>query len=394
MFAVRSLLLRWVALAVVLAWPTAGQTAFWTGKGAVAVKYNDDGTSAGVTVSDARIASVQWLMYDSGKLYVVDYGSGKVLRFDTTTRAVDPAWIISDTTNKPLRIVIGPDGKFCVVVVTTGVGRQVARYNSDGTFDKILITNGTATGEASDLHWGSNGKLYVMAGADRKLYRFNADGTFLDTFADLGSMWMLNPTDFTWDESGRVYIGDYAAGKGIVRLKADGSYDITLADPGTGEHALGWLNGRLVANPSEGIKVWDEPTNTWTDVQRPPVSWTQGMAVEPTTFPEPGWIKVHVTLSDFAGEASLSPVKIELMQSGVSVASVSVFLDGSGNYIWPKLDAGIYDVAVSANGWLRKVVSGVMVDNNTETLCSVSLTNGDVDGDNEITSTDLSVALE
>ena len=54
---------------------------------------------------------------------------------------------------------------------------------------------------------------------------------------------------------------------------------------------------------------------------------------------------------------------------------------------------GSYDVAVSATKWLRKL-EPCTVAAGQETPLTVSLKNGDLDGDNQVTSTDLSVVLE
>jgi hypothetical protein len=104
-------------------------------------------------------------------------------------------------------------------------------------------------------------------------------------FADLGAAGMGNPTGFTFDSLGRLIIGDYTNGKAPVRFKADGSYDMTLADVGYAEHMMDWIGGKLAGNPVEGIRTWDEATNTWSDLPTPTMTWTQGFAVE--AVPEP-----------------------------------------------------------------------------------------------------------
>lgn len=63
----------------------------------------------------------------------------------------------------------------------------------------------------------------------------------------------------------------------------------------------------------------------------------------------------------------------------------AVNLDTDGNYTFPAVLSGTYDLAFKANHWLRTVVSGVMVAEGDVTGVNVSLTNGGIDGDNEVT---------
>jgi len=62
-----------------------------------------------------------------------------------------------------------------------------------------------------------------------------------------------------------------------------------------------------------------------------------------------------------------------------------VNLDASGNYSIPVVLPGTYDLAFKASHWLRVVVPNVTLADAEVTGVDVSLTNGDVDGDNEVT---------
>jgi hypothetical protein len=97
----------------------------------------------------------------------------------------------------------------------------------------------------------------------------------------------------------------------------------------------------------------------------------------------------QVDLQDFHGDKTMVAVRLEFMQGSNVIASKTPVLDGSGNYSVSGLTAGTYDVAFKTSQSLRTVVSGVSVPGS----CNVSLTNGDVDGDNHITTTDLSVVI-
>ncbi|MHB9036987.1 MAG: family 16 glycoside hydrolase [Armatimonadota bacterium] len=100
-----------------------------------------------------------------------------------------------------------------------------------------------------------------------------------------------------------------------------------------------------------------------------------------------------VDLKEFAGDRSLAPVKIELIRNGNVMRTESVSLDCSGNYFLPAVTPGTYDVAFSACKWLRKVVSGVNASLGGTGIANASLDNGDMDGDNNVTSTDLNTVL-
>ncbi|MDW8103990.1 MAG: dockerin type I domain-containing protein, partial [Armatimonadota bacterium] len=96
-------------------------------------------------------------------------------------------------------------------------------------------------------------------------------------------------------------------------------------------------------------------------------------------------IRGRVTLEEFLGDLTRVPVTVELRQGGVALRVVQVNLDAEGNYTIPDVEAGTYDLAFKASHWLRKVVAGVVVTGAADvTGVDVSLVNGDVNGDNEV----------
>ncbi|MDW8290101.1 MAG: dockerin type I domain-containing protein, partial [Armatimonadota bacterium] len=96
-------------------------------------------------------------------------------------------------------------------------------------------------------------------------------------------------------------------------------------------------------------------------------------------------IRGRVTLEEFLGDLTRVPVTVELRQGGVALRVVQVNLDAEGNYTIPDVEAGTYDLAFKASHWLRKVVEGVVVTGAADvTGVDVSLVNGDVNGDNEV----------
>lgn len=100
----------------------------------------------------------------------------------------------------------------------------------------------------------------------------------------------------------------------------------------------------------------------------------------PNTFA----IRGKVTLEDYSGDPAQVPVLVELRQGGNVVRTVQVSLDSQGNYAIPDVQPGTYDLAFKASHWLRKVVSEVVVSTADVAGIDVSLVNGDIDGDNEV----------
>jgi probable HAF family extracellular repeat protein len=93
----------------------------------------------------------------------------------------------------------------------------------------------------------------------------------------------------------------------------------------------------------------------------------------------------RVELRDFGGDVTAIPVTVELRRNGNVVRTQWVFLDAQGGYKLRKVAPGTYDIAFKASHWLRVVVPGVTIVNADVTGVDVSLTNGDIDGDNEVT---------
>jgi hypothetical protein len=96
-------------------------------------------------------------------------------------------------------------------------------------------------------------------------------------------------------------------------------------------------------------------------------------------------ISGRVELRDWDAPVIDIPITVELRQGGYTVRSEVIYLDPDGNYTIPDVENGSYDVAFKASHWLRAVVRSVEVMDADVTGVDVSLTNGDIDGDNEVT---------
>lgn len=91
-----------------------------------------------------------------------------------------------------------------------------------------------------------------------------------------------------------------------------------------------------------------------------------------------------VALSDFTPGPSGQAVTFEVFQGSTLVDTQTATLGSGGSFSIPTFKFGTLNVAAKASHWLRKVVSGVTVGNNGASGVAFTLTNGDVDNDNEV----------
>lgn len=98
-------------------------------------------------------------------------------------------------------------------------------------------------------------------------------------------------------------------------------------------------------------------------------------------------LELHVDLNDFEGTIAGTPVVIEVRAVGstIPLETQTINLNSIGDCIYASgLPSGNYDIAVKAPHWLRRVMPSITFTVGSTTSASVSLTNGDVDGDNEV----------
>lgn len=95
-----------------------------------------------------------------------------------------------------------------------------------------------------------------------------------------------------------------------------------------------------------------------------------------------------VSLLDFEGDVTTEPVMISVTD-GTQSWDFMTNLDANGGYSIKIPTTGTFDVRIKAGHWLTRAVNGVVVTTNT-TGVNAALTNGDVDGDNEVGGGDLS----
>lgn len=93
----------------------------------------------------------------------------------------------------------------------------------------------------------------------------------------------------------------------------------------------------------------------------------------------------NVNLADYLGDNAQRPVTVELRTPGTqTVLGTQTFtLSNQGSFVLDTTLFGMVDVALTAPGFLRKVLPNVNLSNNP--TISASLVNGDIDLDNSVT---------
>jgi len=92
-----------------------------------------------------------------------------------------------------------------------------------------------------------------------------------------------------------------------------------------------------------------------------------------------------VILQEYGGDKAVVPVSIEVRHPGSfdPLETHVVNLDGEGRYSFQTLQRGTFDLSAKASHWLRQTVPNVSLVGDT--TVDFTLTNGDIDGDNEVT---------
>jgi hypothetical protein len=95
-------------------------------------------------------------------------------------------------------------------------------------------------------------------------------------------------------------------------------------------------------------------------------------------------VQAKVTLGEYAGSAQ--PITLELRNPGstTDISTVTLTPDGSGNVTWLLNQTGTYDIAFKASHWLKKVLHNVVLPNAGTANVNVTLTNGDINGNNVV----------
>ncbi|MDW8104475.1 MAG: carboxypeptidase regulatory-like domain-containing protein [Armatimonadota bacterium] len=185
----------------------------------------------------------------------------------------------------------------------------------------------------------------------------------------------------------------YLLGTGVyTRTAANTEFVYPLTVPAEAKaYLLSRINAgatiRLVVTPAE-----DTVAATYAGYNnatiRPP-------RLEMTLIPRPSRFSIRgdIELGDFEGDVTRVAVRVELRKEGNVVRTETVYTDANGNYTIANVEPGTYDLAFKASHWLQTVVYGVAVQNADVTGVNVTLINGDINGDNEISLLDFGALI-
>jgi sugar lactone lactonase YvrE len=345
-----------------------------------------------------------------GNLYVSSLLTSSVKRFNYGTGVYISDFVTGRTDANVMRF--GPDGD---LYVATNRDSQIYRYNgTTGVLAGGFLTGGGVY-EVNGFAWSSDGTLYVSSRSDtdslKRILRYNGTtGAFIDVFRSFAGEPGDNgyPGNITFGPDGNLYVVKPYAQR-VERL--DKTTGLTTAMTGYSGGELSTPTG-LTFGPDGSLYVasadynqivrYNGSTLAYTDVFVP--QYANGELTLPIdlTFTsagpveQPGNIEGTIQLQDYSPVLPMkTSVRIDLIQSGSIVRTEHVVIDSSGSYSITQINPpGTYDVAFKAASWLRKIVTGVVVPSGgTKTGVDASLISGDLDGDNALTSTDLSVVL-
>ncbi|MCS6948984.1 MAG: hypothetical protein NZ520_00835 [bacterium] len=180
-----------------------------------------------------------------------------------------------------------------------------------------------------------------------------------------------------------------------------GDYYLTIFSEGigagntTGQSTLAWLTGaagqpadveqdfmwRSRFFPTPGFEVFNPATIQPRSGQDPKDRWNCAFVL----YGKLAVIRGAITLGDYLADPSLVPVSVRLRKQGGGETTRTILTDREGRFsLW--VEPGTYEVSFKASHWLRVNIAEVTLGVAQEvTGQDVTLTNGDIDGDNEVT---------
>jgi len=121
---------------------------------------------------------------EDGNLYVADFGSSEIKKFDTGGVFVEN-FISPNPLSGPINIWFSDD--YSAFYVTNWNTSSVLQYNgTTGDFESTFISQGL--GNAEGIAFGPNGLIYLCDRTGNRVNRYNTDGNLLDIFATGGGM--------------------------------------------------------------------------------------------------------------------------------------------------------------------------------------------------------------
>ena len=175
-------------------------------------------------ISTGFSQAVNVIIGPDGKLYIAEYGNGKISRADRNGQNLE---IFASGLNTPVGMSFDSSGN---LYVAEYIGSSIVKIQPDGTKTTVKTGLGFLTGLVID----SSNNLYVVRTANGIVSKMNLDGTgYSDFVAGLGSDSIFG---MTVDGSNNIYVAD-RPGKKIKKIAPDG----TVTDFITGLSRITWV---------------------------------------------------------------------------------------------------------------------------------------------------------
>ncbi|MEZ6122627.1 MAG: DUF2341 domain-containing protein [Planctomycetaceae bacterium] len=180
--------------------------------------YSQTGFTYSVTVA-ATDEDGTWTDSD---VYVTSHGSNQLFRIDGNSGAVVSSSVASAS---PVAVVLGPDGLLYVSEYGT---HDIDRYNlQTGQYVDTFVYSGSGgLNLTSRMAFGPDGNLYVSSEGTGEILKFSgADGRFLSVFTDTAASGIGQPDAILFGPNGDLYVG--SATDGSIR-RFDGATGASL----------------------------------------------------------------------------------------------------------------------------------------------------------------------
>lgn len=306
--------------------------------------------------------------------------AGSVLKYDHHGNLISGWSVTGLGYGKALAV---RDGKVFIGDETTETLKWYS--TSDSSVFQALSSGADPMGPTKALDFDSQGKLFSVTGTAIK--RWNADLSYdkvLNTTSNATDIKITPGTDtirvlrwdgylLGWDNNG-TWTGPYYY-NGVppypqaLWLTSDGKY-------------------LRSATGTAGIQRLDTSSGTWQTLVAEGGGYTYPMAITDFEIIAPK-LQVGVFLEDYAGDLSLVRLRVDVLQGETVVASTTITPDTIQPVVEILVDPGTYTVRASASKWITKQTSATLSGLNT-TPVSLSLPNGDLDGNNHIGTVDFS----
>lgn len=231
-----------LALALLLLVPAAAQAEGFVNTQSWSTYDNTAGqimTGAGLTVHN-------------GRLYVCDYGNGRVQVFTT-----DGAYVRQWAATSPTGIIVNPVNERVYVASASDV---VKVYSLAGDSLGSLTTSGSGVGQTGAQYGiavDASGNMYVSDSGNDRVEVYSAAGTFLREFGSSGTGdgQLGFPGGVAVDSTGNVYVFDWGLQR-VSKFANDGTF---LAKWGSTGTAAGSFSDALMlaVGPDDHVYVGD-----------------------------------------------------------------------------------------------------------------------------------------